>query len=217
MLQSISGGITQLKPRKPPKYKKYPSHQRIDEIIRNISLETLSHTILSPIDQARESFFLPHVTAENPSESLDIASSYFTHLNRSIGKIIPPDQQETANAEALTLLEKASQPHGGLKAILAECRDGNQGRIHWMLDIMTQRFKEEAMQTRVSYVLNTTLATLNWDEKMQVMDALLKRLAPHLPPDIDIHTPERYAENLETIIQLYVQSFDRFVRYIKKF
>ena len=58
-------------------------------------------------------------------------------------------------------------------------------------------------------VLKEALDPLDWDSKVSLMAALLERLKPHLPAELQHEPPERFAHDYETIVQIYVHSLDR--------
>ena len=64
----------------------------------------------------------------------------------------------------------------------------------------------EEQEKHVNRVLKSVLDPLDWESKVALMEALLKRLEPHLPPEIISQPRERFAVHYEIIVRAYVQS-----------
>ena len=75
--------------------------------------------------------------------------------------------------------------------------------------MVTEQFKREEQEKHVNRVLKSALDPLDWKSKVDLTVALMKRLEPHLGPEISSQPPERFAVHYEVIIRTYLESMER--------
>jgi len=109
----------------------------------------------------------------------------------------------------LALLENAYGDAGGLAAARSEAKFALKGGMRRILDLMTERFKQEQRYKRVHRVLTEALDPLDWDRQLAFMSALLARLRPHLPNELCSADPARYVRRRDEIVRVYVDALDR--------
>jgi len=83
-----------------------------------------------------------------------------------------------------------------------------QGGMRYVLDVLTEQFKMEEQEKHIDHVFKDALDPLDWNARVALIQALLDRLGPHLPPEIRSAPPERFARRWETIVRTYTQSLD---------
>ena len=83
------------------------------------------------------------------------------------------------------------------------------GGLRFILDKMTGQFKMEQQEKHVNHVLKSAMNPLDWESKVNLMEALLKLLQCHLPSDIVSQPPDRFAGQYEGIVKAYVRSVDQ--------
>lgn len=81
--------------------------------------------------------------------------------------------------------------------------------MRFVLDAVTERFKAEAQAEHVSAVLKDALDPLHRAAKLAFMEALLRRVRPQLPDDLQDEPPERFVRKLGALASAYVRSLDR--------
>jgi hypothetical protein len=181
----------------------------LQSILSEISSETLTHAVGLPIDTARAVYIMDSVTVNSYEEFNETIASFYLHLIRHLRKLAEPVDLEAAGAEAFALLERTFSKKGGLQAALAEARSGLQGGLRFVFDMVTEQFKREEQEKHINRVLKSALDPLDWKGKVGLMGALMKRLEPHLEPEIRSQPPERFAVHYEVIIRAYLQSMDQ--------
>jgi len=184
------------------------SADKLRLVLSGIDEEALT-LIGLPIDSARAAYVMESITVKSYDAFLETITSFYIHLMRYIGKISDPVDRNVSGAEAIALLERAFSGDGGFNKALSDSNNGTNGGLRHVLDMMTARFKREEKEKHVNLVLKMALDPLGFDEKTDLIGALLKRLEPHLPPEIVSQPPERYAGHYETIVRAYVQSMDK--------
>ena len=181
---------------------------KLSFIFYEIGTDTLA-MIGHPIDLARATYLLHSVTVESYSDFVDTITSFYVHVIRHTRKISEPIDLTVAGADALALLERAFSKKGGFNAALSESKMPVSGGLRFILDKMTEHFKMEQQEKHVNHVLKSVLDPLDWESKVSLMEALLKRLQCHLPSDIVSQPPDRFAGHYEGIVKAYVRSADQ--------
>jgi len=181
----------------------------LQSILSEISAETLTNLIGQPIDTARAAYIMDSVTVDSYEEFNDTIASFYFHLVRHIRKLPDPVDSNAAGPEAFALLERTFSKKGGLQGALAEARNAINGGLRFILDMVTEQFKREEQEKHVNRVLKSALDPLDWKSKVDLTGALMKRLEPHLGPEISSQPPERFAVHYEVIIRTYLESMER--------
>lgn len=180
----------------------------VSAVLDGISQEAVTREVAAPIDQARSSFMLGSVLVEDPKEFEATTSAFYVHLSRNTGRLRGSDETGELRKAAKDLVEQTFSREGGYAAARAEARTGSRGGMRFVLDAITDYFKREQRESYISFIVHQTVADLDWDERVKVTDELLRRLAPDLPPDISVTTPERYAKMLHVVLRAYATSMD---------
>ena len=181
----------------------------LDLVLAGISEEALAQAVGLPIDAARAAYVMDAVIVESAEEFHDTVQSFYLHLMRHTHAVTTSLSPVDVGPDAYALLERAYARQGGMKAAMAEGRDGTHGGMRCILDALTERFKQEEQEKQIKRILSEALDPLDWNSKVAFMAVFLRRIAPQLPPELQTEPPERYANQYETIIPLYVQSMDR--------
>jgi len=82
---------------------------------------------------------------------------------------------------------------------------------------LTEQFKAERQAKHVNRVIKEAITPLDTDAQISLISVLLKRLAPHLPEEIAIASPERFIEHYEIIVKAYVRSLDKINEVFRRF
>jgi hypothetical protein len=184
-------------------------NDQLQSILSEIDADALTASVSRLIDNARAVYVMGSVVVESNEDFNDSIASYYSHLLRHTRQLSDPIDLKAAGAEGFALLERAFSKRGGLQGALAEARNGTNGGLRFIFDMMTEQFKQEQQEKRVNLVLNSELDPLDWDGKVAVITALLSRLKNHLPSEILSQPAERYAGQLDILVKAYVQSIDQ--------
>lgn len=184
-----------------------------DRIAEKMNPRTLAHNFGISIDSARGSFVLGSSTVRSWDQFMEILQAFFVHLHRHVhsqtGVFIDVDRVRT---EVSNLLEAAFKNKGGAKAAFARARDGTEGGLRSVLDVLTEHFKSEQQLKHVQCIFKDAVDGLEWDDRVKFIGGALERLRPLLPPEIRDEPPERFARGFEMLVQAYVQSLDQMDR-----
>lgn len=182
---------------------------KLEAILWEISSDNLTHKINTPIDTARAAYIMNSVTIKDFDDFQTTIISYYTHLMRHTIKISTPISQNALGPESFALLERTFARRGGFKAAQSEARTANMGGLRFILDAMTEQYKQEQQIKYISHILKSALDPLDWKGKVDLMRALIKQLELHLPPEITLQPAERFAGHYEDIVKAFVQSIDQ--------
>jgi hypothetical protein len=182
--------------------------ETLQSILTEINQEAILRHVARPIDTARATFSPGKATTNSVDEFNEIVTAFYVHLQRHSYKLIEPADLKFASSEASALLEKAFFKKGGWDVALTEAETGVNGGIRFVLDVMTEHFKFVRQEEYLNQALITALKPLNWEKRVSLTQAILKRLEHNLPQQV-VSQPEKYAKELKDILKTYVQSQDR--------
>jgi len=190
---------------------------KLESILSEINTDALSQTIGQPIDSARAAYIMDSVVAESNTAFNDTITAFYIHLLRHTRNVLEPIDLNAAGAEAFALLERTFQKKGGVRTALAEAISATNGGLRRILDDITAQFKHEQLEMHVNRVLKLVLDPLDWQGKVELIRAILKRLEHQLPQDILSQPPEQYAAHYDVIVRAYINSMDQIKSIIRSF
>jgi len=189
----------------------------LQAILSEISAEKLTNSVTLPIDSARATYLMDSATVNSYQEFTEVIGSFYLHLIRHMRNVSEPIDLNAVGDEAIPLLERTFSQKGGIRAALAEARSGINGGLRVVLDLMTEQLKREQQEKHVNGVLKLAMDPLDWKAKVNLMEAFLKHIGPHLDPEIASQPPEHFAEHYENIIRAYLHSMDRLKSILRSF
>ena len=199
-----------------------PTHARADEagardvaeatleaILDEISADALATKFDRPIDEARATYRPGSAALESYDEFLDAVTAFYLHLMRHAGLVKGGVDVDAVGADAHACLEAAFVRSGGSQAAWTEVRYPRRGGLSLVFNAMANQFKNEAHTKHVRWVFKNAMDPRDWDARVALMAAFLRRVGPQLPPDIRFQPAERFARRYEAIVDAYVRSLDR--------
>jgi len=187
----------------------------VQAVFAEISADNLAQRIDQSIDAARASYSLDRVTFDSDDEVVDCVASFYVHLLCRDGGSLTAAQLDAAKSDSESLLERTFVNEDGVAAAFAEARYGTRGGMRFVLDAVTERLKAEAQSEHVSAILKDALDPLHREAKVAFMEALLRRVRPQLPDDLQDEPPERFVRKLGALASAYVRSLDRFSQIVR--
>lgn len=191
------------------------AQETVEAVLDAISPAALTQRIGLPIDGARAAYVIPEIVLESHEEFFDQIESFYLALLRPLtgGVVMTHDMLA---AEAHDLLARAFSDRGGVDAAWAEARHGTKGGMRYVLDMMTERFREDRQAQWINQVLKTALDSSDWPARVAFMRAFLDRIGPQLSPEIRSQPPERFARHYELILPEYVRSLNQVSRILQR-
>lgn len=184
-----------------------PNDIKIESVVSEIDADNLAKLIGHPIDSARAAFVMDSVTVKSYEEFKDKISAFYTQLMRDTKRLPKNVETKIVESESFALLERGFSNKGGIPAAMDEARNGINGGLRFIFDIMTEKIKQEEQEKYVNFVLKKTLDPLDWESKVAFIKKLFKKLENILPEETRAE-PERFAGHYEKIVTAYVNSIN---------
>jgi len=185
------------------------SNEVLETLLNEIDEEVLRRKIGNDIDAARGRFLLEKITVQTNQECMDTVTSFYLHMQRHSRDVLDTPDAERVAAEADELFEKTFAPRGGTKAAFAEARTGVHGGLRLILDLLVNQFKVDEFEKHTSLAFKRMSEALEYEERLALVKAFMKRLEPYLPEEVLSSPPERYVEHVEVLIRAYVQAMSQ--------
>lgn len=187
----------------------------LDYFLKALTPTTIVEEVLLPIDQARATYQMNNVRVEDYAEFCETVISFHAHLLRHLGRKRGAMDSMDFAPEALDLVERTFLDQGGLKMAVEESKNATRGGLRYILDRMTERVKAEERDKYVRMVFNSMVGPQDFEVKVSLMEAFLKRVGPNLPDDVRKHSPEQYATDYEIVIRAYSESLEKMIQTLK--
>jgi len=109
-----------------------------------------------------------------------------------------------AQAEAMAILETGYQgPHDrGYDAAFLDTLNNKLDGHEFILTQIAEILKDSARQKHIQWVYSSRIAPLDWRTRCQVVEILIKRWTPFLPPNIHQSPPAQFADRLPELMEL---------------
>ncbi len=180
----------------------------VDAVVSSIDSAALAQRVAAPIDTARATYMVDCLTVRSGEEFYDALSAFYLHLQRHVHAVSESIDVDSVRAEAIALIERTFAEKGGLRAAMNEALEGVHGGMKSILDAVTEQFKAECQSKHVNRVIKEAISPLDVEAQRCLISVLLRRLKPHLPPEIASAPPERFMEHSEAIVKAYVKSLN---------
>jgi len=194
-----------------------PAEANVQAVVDALAVETSAERLFLPVDAARASYALGSITARSHEEFIATISAFYVHLLRHTRRVPAEVNPASVTEDAVELVARAFARRGGLEGAWAEARDALHGGLRIVLDAMSDQYKQDAQGKHVFLVLKEAFDSMDWDARTAFVGALLARLRPHLPPELQDTPPESFARRPEVLVQAYVASLDEFKAVLRTF
>ena len=116
--------------------------------------------------------------------------------------------ESDAASRAKKLLEQEYRRNGrgDIVAAYNDARDGTNGGLRRVLDIIAEGLKSEAVDNYVTDVFDRYIEPNSWEQKVDMIRQFIAHCGVSLSRDIQTDKPERYASNYKELINSYVQA-----------
>lgn len=180
-----------------------------------LSAENIAREIYRPIDEARASYQMDSIQASDHKEFNESITAFYIHIYNHLEKFKGFIAIGQAMPGALDLLQNTFQNHGGINAAYSEGLNPVKGGLRYIFDLMTERLKLEAKEKHIRTVFKGTLDPLDFDKKIAIINAFMKRVGPNLPVEIRNSPAKRFVIDYEAIIRAYSESLEKVIDLLK--
>lgn len=183
--------------------------------LKQISPQHMAELFGQDIDEARSSFVVDDVTADNKACFEEIIQRFYCHLCISTNMHGADPDSEITKGESHQLVEKAFAREGGAGAALFEARQAVHGGLRFVLDRMTEQFKQDRQANHVETVLRQAASGGDRAERQAFWSALMDRIRPMLSSDVRDIDPAAMGDGYQEIIQRYVEAVQNITEQVR--
>jgi hypothetical protein len=175
----------------------------IENILSELDERAIARNVGIGHDEARMSFPLRSNTIANfEAFSRTIGDYYNQHVGVMSGGTL---SRAEAQGRAKELLERDYRRRGGdIVSAFNDAHDGTNGGLRVILDKLADALKAESVERHVRDVFDRHVAPNSWVSKVDIIRQFIARCGVDLSSTIDVHHPERYAQNYRELIHAYV-------------
>ena len=183
--------------------------EAVDHLLNEMRADAMAERFGRRLDAARSSYRFSGVTVDTYEAFLDSVQAFYRHLVRR-SRVAPAGMgTEGLEAEAIHQLDEAFTDRGGVRAAWAEARRATHGGMRLIFDRLTDNLKEQLRLRHARHTLAQAIDPLQPQEKVALIESLLKRLRPHLSEDLRDQPAEAFMAGYERIAHAYVQVSDQ--------
>ena len=176
----------------------------IDSLLLDLDEMTITQLCI-PHDEARVQYHLESNTVRDFPQFRAIIADYYSYHYEHVfnGGRLPPSE---AYGQAKDLLERAyRRQRGNIVSAFNNAKDGANGGMHKILNVIADSLKAEMIERYVSDVFDRHVTPNSWEQKVDIIRQLIIHCGPYLSPSIRADQPERYTQNYAELIQSFVE------------
>jgi hypothetical protein len=179
----------------------------IQSLIAELDERALAQTVGIPHDEMRMRYRLRSNTVTNFDDfSLIIAHYYSTHFTTCISKGGRLSRSQAAS-KAKEIIEQEFRRKGGdIVTAFNDAKDGTNGGMRRILDIIAEKLKEEAIEYHIRDTFDRYVTPNSWRQKVKIIKQFIQHYGRFLGSAIKGNQPERYAQNYRELIGSYVSA-----------
>ena len=179
---------------------------KLDSILQELDELHIVNTITKQHDEARMGYQLSGITVSDDAEFDTVVADYYNfHFTTCISRGGSLPRAEAAG-RAKEIIENAYRRKGMDRlTAYSDGKNGTNGGMRAILDIILERLKEEAVERHIRDVIDRYVAPSDFEEQVSLVREIIARMG-HKPSYIDPNRPERYARNYEELIRGLVES-----------
>ena len=163
-----------------------------------------------PHDEARMNYSPGRNTIGSFDEFTDeIAAYYNYHFSRCVVHGGYLSHAEAAG-KAKKILEQENRRQGGnIITAYNDAHDGTNSGLRVIFDKIAENLKEESVANHIRQAFDSYVAPNSWEQKVEIMRQFIASCGHLLSSSIQTDQPQRYAENYEDLIRVYVESLKK--------
>lgn len=177
---------------------------RFDNLMEHLNPKMIIEKTQTPHDNARAGVTLQSsIVGSYPEfESLLIAYVHH-HMEQTWGGAPPPDM---CLDRARMFLDKSM----GYDNAVFIAMSGADGGIHYVLNEISNGFKEEAKRAYFTYIVDSFIEPMSFEETVEVMREFKERVGTYSPASFGYISPEQMAAKYKEILWSYIDSLSNY-------
>lgn len=179
----------------------------IQRLLTSLDEREIAAKATNKHDEARMRYSLEKNTVSSFEEFEEAIADYYDYhfkIASNGGNL----SRSECRSRAKQAIERYYQrrERGDIRTAYLDAKDGTNGGLRVILDILTDAFKEESQRHYVTDVFDQLVKPNSFEQKTEIIAQFLKHLHPTVTDSVDVNDPKRYAENYRDLIQAYVDA-----------
>ena len=167
----------------------------------------IARNIGIPHDEARMRYSLNENTVGSFNEFADVIGNYYNHhVSQCVVHGGFLSRTEAAGRAKEVLEQEYRRQGGNMMTAYNDAHDGTNGGLRVVLDRIAEKLKAESVERYIRDAFDRYVDPSSWEQKVDIMRQFIARFGPMLSSSIRADQPERYAQNYEELIRVYVES-----------
>ncbi len=178
----------------------------LDNILQELDEIYIVEHITKKHDEAILQYHMDKNNVLDDTEFDDVIADYFNHhFTKCVSKGAALSRAEAAG-RAKEIIEREYRRKGQDRLhAYSDGKNGSNGGMRAILDIILESLKNEALERHVRDVLDRYVAPTSFEEQVSIVKEIISKT--EISSDyVDVNHPERYARNYEELIRGLVES-----------
>jgi len=178
----------------------------LNSLITSLQELTIAQEVAIRHDEARVRYRLNANTVPNFRGFEDAITDYYAyHFGECIARGAHLSREE-ASGRAKELIEQGyRRRRGDIVSAFTDARDGTNGGLRQILDIIADGLKEDSIVRYTRYQFDTYIAPNDFDAKVDLIRQFFRQFGHQLPSSVDLNRPERYCTSYQELVNAFVQ------------
>jgi len=178
----------------------------INSLLSALDERVVAQRVAIKHDEARMQFHLPSNTVANYDEFSDITANYYNyHYTKCVTNGGSFSGGEARSAARALLENEYRRRRGDIVSAFNDAKDGTNGGLRAILDIICEAIKAESVERYVRDVFDRCVKPVSWTQKVDIIRQFITYCSPFLSSSIVANEPERYAQNYSELISSYTE------------
>ncbi|MFC1607954.1 hypothetical protein ACFL47_08290 [Candidatus Latescibacterota bacterium] len=188
----------------------------LDHLIDQTESELVDQTILRHYDEARSNFYLDNNSVESYDDLIDTLMRFYCHIISHMGTSKGAHDENQARTEAINMAHDAYPGTDRFNGMVNDAKLGTNGGLRIILDTFTEYLKETARQKHIIGIFREIIDPLDHTRKAALIQLFKDRFHDILPTEIHNQSADEIAENIEPIIQAFIEARNELVNTFRR-
>jgi len=178
----------------------------IASLLSAINERTIAREVGIPHDEARMGYHPGSSTVGDIDEFYNLIGDYYQYHHSAC--IAPGGRMSAGEARSRAkeiVNREYERRRGNINGAFCDARDGTNGGIRRILDIIAEALKARAIENYLRDVFDRHVKTNSWEQQVEIIRQFIAECGPYLRSEIRTGQPERYARDYEQLIRSYVE------------
>ena len=178
----------------------------IEELLRSLDAREIAQAVGNEHDNARLQYRLEKNTVDSFDEFETLLGDYYSHhFTKTVSRGGELNHFESVGRAKEILTQRLRREGGNLTSAFEDARDGSNGGMRKLLDLIADHLKDESQERYIQSVFDRYITPNDFEEKVNIIQELIRYYGRGLPDSFQTDRPERYATNYIELIRAIVE------------